>query len=115
MSKFINEISLQMIEKEVALEKKLLDWMKSNQGKILNSPREEVFKSKRVPQKFMIVEVDESKRRVKVKFMKQGTSLPLEYWRFNKVIELITKANGEYIRLGASIYPDAPQQSSGNY
>ena len=40
--------------------------------------------------------------------MEQGTPLPLEYWRFDKEIELITKANGDYVRLGTSIYPDDP-------
>jgi len=80
--------------------------MKENQGKILNSPREEAFKSKKVPQKFKIEEVNENKRRLKIKFMKQDTSLFLEFWRFNKVIELITKANGDYVRLGTSFYPD---------
>jgi len=42
----------------VLLEKILLDWLKENQGKILNSPREETFNRKRVPQKFKIEEVN---------------------------------------------------------
>jgi len=40
--------------------------------------------------------------------MKQDTILPLEFWKFNKVIEIITKANGDYVRLGTSLYPDDP-------
>ena len=89
-----------------AMEKKLLEWINSNLGKVLESPRKEVFKIGSPPQNFKIVEVNENKKRIKVKFMKKGTLLPLEFWRFDKVIELI--ARGDWIRLGTSLKPDDP-------
>ena len=85
------------------MEQRLTEWMKSNLGKILESPRKEMFKGGNAPQNFKIVEVNENKKRIKIKFMKMGTLLPLEFWRFDKVIELI--ARGDRIRLGTSLKP----------
>jgi len=61
------------------MEKKLLEWINSNRHKVLESPRKEIFKRGRPPQNFKIVEVDEDKKRIRVKFMKKGTLLPLEF------------------------------------
>jgi len=41
--------------------------------------------------------------------MKKGTLLPLEFWRFDKVIELIAK--GDWIRLGTRLSADGPSRT----
>jgi len=61
------------------MEKKLLEWINSNRDKVLGSPRKEIFKRGSPPRNFKIVEVDEDKKRIKVKFMRKGTLLPLEF------------------------------------
>lgn len=88
------------------MEKKLLEWINSNLGKVLESPRKEIFKRGRPPQNFKIIEVDENKKRIRIKFMRKGTPLPLEFWRFDKVIELIEKR--DWIRLGTRLSADDP-------
>jgi len=88
------------------MEQRLIAWMKSNLGKILESPRKEIFKGGGPPQNFKIVEVNENKKRIKVKFMRKDTLLPLKFWRFDKVLELI--ARGDWIRLGTRLSADDP-------
>ena len=88
------------------MEKKLLNWMNSSLGKVLESPRKVIFKGGKPPQNFKIVEVNENMKRLKIKFMKVGTLLPLEFWRFDKVVELIS--GGDWIRLGARLSADDP-------
>jgi len=61
------------------MEKKLLEWINSNRDKVLESPRKEIFKRGSPPQNFKIGEVNKTKKRVKVKFMRKGTLLPLEF------------------------------------
>jgi len=89
-----------------AMEKKLLEWLNSNLGEVLESPRKEIFKGGSPPQNFKIVEVNENKKLIKVKFMRKGTLLPLEFWRFDKVIRLV--ARGDWIRLGTRLSADDP-------
>ena len=88
------------------MEKKLLEWLSSNVGKVFESPRKQIFKIKNSPQNFKIVKVDKDNKRIKVKFMKKGTVLPLEFWRFDKVIELLK--GGDWIRLGTRLSADDP-------
>ena len=78
----------------------LLEWIRSNLGKVLQSPREEKFKRGKPPQNFKIVKLDEKRERIVVQFMgsPSRTLLPLEFWRFDKVLDLISK--GEWARLG---------------
>ena len=83
--------------------KKLLKWINSNRHKVLESPRKEILKRGSPPQNFKIGEVNENEKRIEVKFMK-GTLLHLEFWRFDKVIELI--ARGNWIRLGTGLSGD---------
>ena len=88
------------------MEKKLLEWINSNLGRVLEPPRNEAFKRGQPAQSFKILEVNENKKIIRVKFLKQGTPLPLEFWRFDKVIELI--ARGDWIRLGTRLRADDP-------
>lgn len=86
----------------------LLEWIRSNLGKILQSPREKEFKRGRSPQNFKIVKLDEEGKRIVVQFMgsPSRTLLPLEFWRFDKVLDLISK--GEWVRLGTRLFAEDP-------
>lgn len=80
--------------------------MKSNLNRIFESPCKTVFKGKRVPQDFKIVEVNEEKGVVKIQFVNTGAVLPLGFWRFDKTVEVLSK--GEWVRLGTRLYADEP-------
>lgn len=84
----------------------LLEWMRLNLNKTLESPRKTLFKERRNVQDFKIVEVNEGKEIVKIRFVESGTLLPLEFWRFNKTIEALSR--GEWIRLGTRLYANEP-------
>lgn len=84
----------------------LLDWLKLNVGRTFVSPRKHIFKERRSPQDFRIIDINEEKCVVKIRFMDRGTVLPLEFWRFDKVLEVISK--GEWVRLGTRLAADDP-------
>lgn len=88
------------------LNRKLLEWMKSKLNEVQRSPRKEVFTKGREPQDFKIVSVEETKKRIKIQFMKSGTLLPLEFWRLEKVIAIISK--GGWVRLSTRFYAEDP-------
>jgi len=79
----------------------VLDWCKSNRGKALTSPRRK-FSIKKTPQDFSILEVDDSKRQLRIQFLESGTILPLEYWRIKSAIEFLA-GKSDYVWIGASI------------
>jgi len=81
--------------------KHVLNWCKSNVGKVFSSPRSK-FSIKRTPQDFSILEVDDSKSQLRIQFLESGTILPLEYWRIKSSIEFLTGKSG-YVSIGSSI------------
>ena len=77
----------------------LLTFMINNKGNEFESPRK-IFKHGRVPQNFTIIEINESKNRIKIQF-KSETVLPIEYWRLKESISFI--ANNDFVPIGASV------------
>jgi hypothetical protein len=82
----------------------LLKCLTKKIGTKYSSPRE-FFGYKRKPQEFVIKEVSEEKQRVVLQF-ESGTNIPLGYWRFNHVINLLVKKKGEFVRIGSKIDPE---------
>ena len=63
-----------------------LVWLKSHLGTVVSSPRKDIFWKK--AQDFEIVDVDEPKERVKIRFEeKNSTVLPLTFSMFDRAIE----------------------------
>ena len=86
------------------MDKRVLVWLKSHLGTVVSSPRKDVFR--RNAQDFEIVDVDEQKERVKIRFEERNSpALPLTFLMFDRAIEYIVKNRGEFVRLGTSIYP----------
>lgn len=86
------------------MDKRVLDWLKQNTGKIFRSPREEVFRSKPYP--FKLVAVDEKKEVLKIDFIGgKSKALPLYFWMFNRTIDYLDANKGRYIWLGAKVKP----------
>ena len=88
------------------MDKHLLEWLKLNLGETFESPRKTKFKERIAIQDFKIVDVNEGKELVKIRFMSSGTILPLEFWRFDKALEVISK--GEPVRLGTRLVAEDP-------
>lgn len=88
------------------MDESLLRWLKSNQNQSFESPRRSVFRTK--TQRFRIVEVNETKGIVKIEFSKQFTELRLEFWRFEKTLELLNRNRGKWTRLGTRFDSDDP-------
>lgn len=79
----------------------VLNFVKSNVGVEFESPRKHVFQRKNRPQNFTILEADDSKEHIKIKFKEKGTPLLLGYWRFKEAIESMSREN--YIPIGGRI------------
>ncbi len=82
-----------------------MDWLRLNLDKTFEFPRKNKFKEI-AAQDFKIIEVNEEKGVVKIRFMGSGTILPLEFWRFDKALEVISK--DEWVRLGTRLMADDP-------
>lgn len=79
----------------------LLAFMKKNKGKEFESPRE-TFGHKRTPHNFIIIDINESKNRIKIQFKSESKSvLSIEYWRFKESISFID--SNDFIPIGASL------------
>jgi|GEM_PF-6169832 len=79
----------------------LLEWMNNNIHRDLVSPRIHAFKENRRVQNFEIVEVNERDRRIRIEFADKGTPLYLEFWRFEKVLEILKESRPKFVRLGS--------------
>jgi len=80
-----------------------LEWAKRNINKVQSSPRKK-FRKGKPPQDFKIVDVNDEGKRIKIQFLgARKTVLTLEFWRFDKALELIPKKG--WIRLGTSLRP----------
>lgn len=86
------------------MDKRLLDWLQENKNRSFKSPRGSKFKTQ--TQNFEILEVSEGKQIVKIEFSKQGTPLQLEFFRFEKALEILEKNRGKWTRLGTKFYAD---------
>lgn len=77
----------------------LLAFMKKNKDEEFESPRK-IFKHGRSPQKFTIMDINESKNRIKIQFESE-TVLPIEYWRLKESISFIDR--DDFVPIGASV------------
>lgn len=83
----------------------ILRWLKENQNKWFESPRKDAFKRRRVPDDFKITYVDETDRKVGIKFRKSVyQALPLHFWMFNHTIQHL-QTSKEFIPIGAAVRP----------
>lgn len=77
---------------------KLLEWIKSNKQKRFESPREKFFGRK--TSSFLINSITENS--IYLKFIPSGTSLQLEFWRFEEAIKFLLES-GDVMKIGARI------------
>lgn len=88
-----------------------LKFIKSNIGIKFESPRK-AFSHGRIPQNFILKDINESKELIKIQF-ESGTPLPLEYWRFIDAISFINK--NDFVPIGARTSEDYPKNSLEGY
>ena len=75
--------------------------MKKSKGKEFESPRK-IFNHGRIPRNFAIIDINESKNRIKIQFKSESkTVLPIEYWRLKESISFID--NDDFVPIGASV------------
>jgi len=87
------------------MDQRILRWLKTNQNKWFVSPRKDAFKRRRVPDDFKITYIDETDRKVGIKFRKSVyQALPLHFWMFNHTIQHLQTAIG-FIPIGAAVRP----------
>lgn len=91
----------------INLRQKVINFLKKNEGKTFRSPREEISRGKK-PMQFTIVEFNEIKEKVKIRF-ESGTLLPLEFWRFDYALNYLQEDN--FVPIGARISEDYPENS----
>ncbi|WP_167880934.1 DUF2971 domain-containing protein [Methanococcoides sp. AM1] len=83
----------------------LIDFLKNNIDKDFESPRR-VFQRKRVPKNFKIIDLNESKQKIKLQFrsedeLESGSILYIDYWRLKEAISFL---NGcDFVPIGSSI------------
>ena len=82
----------------ILMNKNVLNWIKSNLNQSFESPRRRIFGTK--TQNFEIIEIDEDKKLVKIKFKKKNTLQPLKFWRFSFASDYIESKKGKWTRLG---------------
>ncbi len=79
------------------MDQALLSWIKAHTGEVVSSPRKQA-------KDFEIVDVDEVKERVRIRFEgKKYIALPLTFEMFNRALSLIRKKNGDWVIIGASV------------
>lgn len=88
------------------MDKRLLEWLRSNRNQSFESPRKAIFGTR--TQRFEIVDVNEAKGVVKIEFSKQRTPLRLEFWRFETALDFLDRNKGKWTRLGTRIDSDDP-------
>lgn len=67
------------------MEKKLLNWLKANTGRIFSSPRKKTFGSR--AQDFKIIEINEERKQVIIQFVEsQRIGLPLTFSMFDRAL-----------------------------
>jgi len=81
----------------------LPDCLKEYVGNWIVSPRDEVFGTG--PQKYLLSRMNDKDQYVEIRF-ESGTALRLHYWRFKKVVDILSEANGKYVMVGSRINPD---------
>lgn len=86
------------------MDKRLMEWLKSNLNQSFESPRGTIFKTK--TQRFKIIKVNEAKGIVEIEFNKIGTVLRLEFWRFETALGFLARNRGKWTRLGTRIDSD---------
>ena len=89
------------------MNKVLLAWMKANEGKVTSSPRSR-------GKSFEISEVSEKKEIVKIRFEgRENIALPLTFEMFERALSIISKKQGEWVRLGTSVTNAQPNTIEG--
>lgn len=88
----------------------LLDWLKKNVGKFMDSPRKEIFG--RNPQGFIIRYIDKEEKCVRISFSKKRTlALPLYFWMFERVLNFLSENSDTTFPIGARLQPPYPKES----
>ena len=88
----------------------LPDCLSAYIGKWITPPRIKAFNTR--AQKYKLVKMNESENYLEIKF-ESGTVLRLHYWRFNKVIDVLTKAGERYVQVGSKIYSESTDTIEG--
>jgi hypothetical protein len=84
------------------MDKRILDWLRTHEGKMFASPRTKVFGRK--TKDFEIVKVDEEKVRIRFEGRKH-LALPLTFSMFDRTMEYLNENKDRPIRLGAKVAP----------
>ena len=82
---------------------KILEWCRNNIGKELESPRSIAFQKGHKPQNFIIIDVNNKNKVIKIQFEESKTILSLEFWRFQAAIYLL-RNQSDYLWLGTRFY-----------
>jgi hypothetical protein len=86
------------------VDKRILDWLKTNKGKILVSPRKVMFRKN--VKDFEIIDIDEKKAYVRIRFEeRRHPALPLTFTMFDRAVKYVIENKGQWVRLGTSIHP----------
>lgn len=82
---------------------RLLSWLKGNQGRVITSPREAMFKRK--TKSYKLVSVHEDTEQVKITFINGSAGLPLHFWMFDRALDFIRTNPDKFFWLGAKVSP----------
>jgi hypothetical protein len=80
-----------------------LQWLKINIEEWLTSPRKKVFGTR--AQDFMISDVDQDDKIVKIQFQESNSVLYLHFWMFERTIEHLGNLQNLYKPLSAKVAP----------